>query len=220
MKIRSVQVAAVTALLAVLAGGALISGPASATSSTQIAKEKAAIKVYAKSMAQARAAYFAQVKPSRAAVAAVGKPAEVKRRATVAAGLATFNAAVRAAKAPSLAAQIAYRSAAAKSAAAPNDQTLRALAKSSLNALSKATAALKVDANVAAAKVAFAKVRAAAMAEFKATVAASVAKRNNVQVRAMAKFKAAKAKALAKLKVSLKAARAKPAKRPTKTQKK
>ena len=208
MNFGSIRVVATSILVGALASGALIAGPASATGSTQTVKEKAAIATYAKTMTRARLAYFAQVKPSRAAVVSIGQPAERKRRATVAASLATFNAAVRAAKAPSRAAQVAYRSAAAKSAAAPNDQTLRALAKSSLDALSKATAALKIDPNVAAARATFAKVRAVAMAKFRATIAVSVAKRSKAQVRASLRFKGTKMKALARLKIALKAARA------------
>ena len=203
-----IRVVATSILVGALASGALIAGPAAATGSTQTVKEKAAIAAYAKTMTRARLAYFAQVKPSRAAVVSIGKPAEIKRRAQVASGLATFRATVRVAKAPSLAAQAAYRSAATKSAASPSDSTLKAAAKSSLDALNKATAALKIDPNVAAARVTFAKIRASAMATFRATIAASVAKRNKAQVRAMAKFKATKKKALARLKIALKAARA------------
>ena len=165
-------------LVGALATSALVAGPAFATSSAQQAKEKAAIAVYAKTMSRARMAYFAQVKTTRAAVVSIGKPAEIKRRAQVASGLAAFNVAVRAAKAPSLAAEAAYRSAATNSAASPADASLKAAAKARLADLKSATAALKIDSKVVAARVTFAKVRAAAMAKFRARIAASVAKRN------------------------------------------
>ena len=208
MNFGSIRVVATSILVGALASGALIAGPAAATGSTQTVKEKAAIAAYAKTTTRARLAYFAQVKPSRAAVVSIGKPAELKRRAQVASGLATFKATVRLAKAPSLAAEAAYRSAAAKSAGSPGDSALKAVAKSSLNALNKATAALKIDPNVAAARATFAKVRAGAMAKFRATIAPSVAKRFKAQARASARFKATKVKALARLKIALKAARA------------
>lgn len=208
MNFGSIRVVATSILVGALASGALIAGPAAATGSTQTVKEKAAIAAYAKTMTRARLAYFAQVKPSRAAVVSIGKPAELKRRAQVASGLATFKATVRLAKAPSLAAEAAYRSAAAKSTGSPGDAALKVVAKSSLNALNKATAALKIDPNVAAARATFAKVRAGAMAKFRATIAASVAKRFKAQARASARFKATKMKALARLKIALKAARA------------
>ena len=208
MNFRSIRVAAASVLVGALASGALIAGPASATGSTQTVKEKAAIAVYAKTMARARLAYFAQVKPSRAAVVFIGKPAEIKRRAQVASGLATFTATARAAKAPALAAEAAYRSAAAKSAALPTDAALKAAVKARLADLNKATAALRINANVAAARATFAKVRAGAMAKFRATIAASVAKRFKAQARASARFKATRMKALARLKIALKAARA------------
>ena len=208
MNIKSIRVVVAAALLGVLAGVALISVPASAAGGTQSAKEKVAISAYSKTVALARAAYFAQVKPSRDAVRAIGKPAELRRRAAVAAGLAIFSAMVRVAKAPSLAAESAYRSAAAKSAASPGDTALKSATKARLADLNKATAALRNNPNVAAARLTFAKVRAMAMAKFKATISASVSKRSKAQVRAMAKFKATKTKALARLRIALKAARA------------
>ena len=208
MRIQATNLTTAVALVVVVALAAS-ANPASAATTAPSIKEKAAVAIYKKSLSQARAAYYAGVKPSRAAVIAIGKPAETKRRSTVAAALAAYLPVVRVAKAPTLAAQLAYRSAAAKAAANPTDLSLKAAVKSNLNALSKETAALKVNANVAAARVIFTKARVAAMTKFKETVAPAVAKRNTVQKAAFAKFKIAKAKALAKLKVDLKTARAK-----------
>lgn len=210
MRIRSIPVAVATVVVATLAAGIVISGPATAVTSSQAAKEKVAISLYAKAIRQARLAFLADVKPARHAVLVVGKKAELVRRAKVKVALHAFNSVAIRAKAPALAAEKSYRVAVAKLAANPGNATLKANVKASLRALTRATAALKVNSRVAAAQVAFKKARLAAMATFKSTLARSVKVRGQAQVRAMVKFKAAKTKALAQLKAAIKLALATP----------
>lgn len=205
MRFRATNLTTLMVLIATLLAATFASS-ASAATTTVTAKEKTAVAVYAKALAQARAAYFVAVKPSRAAVIAIGKPAENKRRLAVATALASYLTVVGTAKAPSLAAQLNYRNAAAKATANSTNLSLKTEVKATLDALSKATVALKGDANVAAARINFTQSRVRAMAGFKATVAATVSKRDAAQKTAFIKFKIAKVKALAQLKVALKAA--------------
>ena len=208
MRIRTNHAVSGLALVTILAAGTF-SNTASAATTPLTAKEKAAVVSYGKALSQARADYFVAVKPSRAAVVALGKPAELKRRTAVIAALMNYLTIVHAAKAPVLAAQLAYRNAASAAAAHPTNTSLKVEAKSKLGALNKASAALKVDRNVATARLTFSKSRIAAMSKFKATLSTVVAKRNAAQKSAFAKFKIAKANALAKFKAALKAAHSK-----------
>lgn len=201
----------------IVVSSALLAGPATASAPTS-AKEKIAIAAYAKSMAQIRATYLSTVRASRRAVVAAGKPAEVKRRAEVRAALIAFRAVAAAAKAPSLAAEKTYRVSVAKLRAKPGDLALKADVKASLLKLTQATAALKVDPNVATARAIFKKARTEAMARFRATLAPTVKVRAETKVRATAQFKAARAKALAVLKAAIKAIKTKSSKaKPKKT---
>ena len=195
-------------LIAVLVAGTF-SNSASAATATLNAKEKAAVAVYATALAKARSDYFVSVKPSEATVVAIGKPAEVKRRTAVIAALIHYMIVVHAAKAPVLAAELAYRDAASRSASNPTDLSLKSDAKSKLDTLNKASAALKVDRKISTARVTFSKARMVAMSKFKATLSTAVIKRNAAQKSAFAKFKIVKASALAKFKVALKAAHSK-----------
>ena len=208
MRIRTNHAVSGFALVTILAAGTF-SNSASAATTPLTAKEKAAVVSYAKALSQARADYFLAVKPSRAAVVTLGKPAELKRRTAVIAALMNYLTIVHAAKAPVLAAQLAYRNAASAAAANPTNLSLKAEAKLKLSALNKASAALKVDRNIATARLTFSKSRIAAMSKFKATLSTVVAKRNAAQKSAFAKFKIAKANALAKFKAALKAAHSK-----------
>ncbi len=191
-------------LVAVLMSMPLLS--ASATTATQTAKGKIANAAYAKAIAKAKADFRLAIKPSRIAVIAVGKPAEQVRRAKVKVALAAFNSVVVTEKAPSFAAEKAYKSVILKLVADPNNATLKVQAKAALLSLKNATAALKVDAKIKVARTVFAKVRAKAMAAFKATIAKAVKARHLVQVREIAKFKVKKTKAQIALKAALKAA--------------
>jgi hypothetical protein len=210
MRIRSIPVAVATVLVATLAAGVVISGPATAVTSSQAAKEKVAVSLYAKAIKQARLAFLADIKPARHAVLVVGKKAELVRRAKVKVALSAFNSVATRAKAPALAAEKSYRVAVAKLAANPGNASLKANVKSSLRTLTRVAAALKVNYRIAAAQVAFKKARLSAMATFKSTLARSVKVRSQTQVRAMVKFKAAKIRALAQLKAAIKLALATP----------
>ena len=191
-------------LVAVLMSLPLLS--ASATTITQTAKIKIANAAYAKTIAKAKADFRLAIKPSRDAVVAVGKPAERVRRAKVKVALAAFNAVVVTAKAPSIAAEKAYKAVILKLVADPKNANLKVQSKAALLSLKNATAALKVDAKVKVARTTFAQVRIKAMAAFKATIAKVVKTRHLVQVREIARFKVKKAKAQVALKAALKAA--------------
>lgn len=191
-------------LVAVLMSLPLVS--ASATTATQTAKVKIANAAYAKTIAKAKADFRLAIRPSRNAVIAVGKPAERIRRAKVKIALATFKSVVVTEKAPSLAAEKAYKAVILKLVADPNNASLKVQSKAALLSLKNATAALKVDAKIKVARIAFAKERTKAMAAFKATIAKAVKVRHLVQVREIAKFKVKKTKAQITLKVALKAA--------------
>jgi hypothetical protein len=210
MRIRSIPVAVATVLVATLAAGVMISGPASAVTSSQAAKEKVAVSLYAKAIKQARLAFLAEVKPARHAVLVVGKKSELVRRTKVKVALRAFNSVAIRAKAPVLAAEKSYRVAVTKLAANPGNASLKANVKASLLTVTRAAAALKVNSRIAAAQVAFKKARLAAMATFKSTLARSVKVRGQAQARAMLKFKAAKIKALSNLKAAIKLALASP----------
>ncbi len=181
-------------------------GSAFATTAAQSTKVKAANSGYAKTIAKARADFQLALKPSRDAVVATGKPAELVRREKVKVALAAFKTVVARAKAPSLAAEKSYKAAILKLVASPKSTTLRADSKAALAALTLAVATLKTDQNVAAARTVFAKARVQAMVEFKATIAKAVKQRHAVQVRELAKFNATKTKATVTLKAALKAA--------------
>jgi hypothetical protein len=208
MRIRTKRVITGVSLIGVLIAGTF-SNSASAATATLNAKEKAAVAVYAKALSKARSDYFVSVKPSQATVVAIGKPAETKRRTAVIAALIHYMIVVHSAKAPVLAAELAYRNAASMSASSPTNLSLKNEAKSKLDALNKASAALKVDRNIATARVSFSKARMVAMSKFKATLSTAVIKRNAAQKSAFAKFKIDKSNALAKFKVALKAAHSK-----------
>lgn len=188
----------------------------SASAAVDSAKVKAANAAFAKTMAKAKVSFQLAIKPSRDAVVAVGKPAELVRREKVKVALAAFTSVVAAAKAPSLAAEKVYKAAILKLVANPNNATLKADSKAALRVLTQATAALKVDQSVAVARAAFAKARLQAMTDFKLTIAKAVNERRAVQVKEIAKFNATKAKATATLKVALKAAQMGTAKKPVK----
>lgn len=191
-------------LVAVLMSLPLLS--ASATTITQTAKIKIANAAYAKTIAKAKADFRLAIKPSRDAVVAVGKPAERVRRAKVKVALAAFNSVVVTAKAPSIAAEKAYKAVILKLVADPKNANLKVQSKAALLSLKNATAALKVDAKIKVARTVFAKVRTKAMAAFKATIAKAVKARHLVQVREIAKFKVKKTKAQINLKAAIKAA--------------
>ena len=194
---------------AVILAGVLMSMPlisASATTVTQSAKIKIANAAYATTIAKAKADFQLAIKPSRNAVVAIGKPAERVRRAKVKVGLAAFNSVIVAEKAPSIAAEKAYKAVILKLVADPNNANLKVQSKAALLSLKNATAALKVDAKVKVARTTFAQVRIKAMAAFKATIAKVVKTRHLVQVREIARFKVKKAKAQVALKAALKAA--------------
>ena len=194
---------------AVILAGVLMSMPlisASATTVTQSAKIKIANAAYATAIAKAKADFQLAIKPSRDAVVAVGKPAERVRRAKVKAALAAFNSVVVTEKAPSIAAEKAYKAVILKLVGDRNNASLKVQSKAALLSLKNATAALKVDAKIKVARVAFAKERNKAMAAFKATIAKVVKARHLVQVREIAKFKVKKVKAQITLKAAIKAA--------------
>ena len=194
---------------AVMLVGVMMSIPllsASATTVTQTEKIKVANETYAKTIARAKADFALSIKPSRNAVIAVGKPAEKARRAKVKVALASFNSVVATEKAPSIAAEKAYKAVILKLVADPKNVALKAQAKAALLTLKNATAALKVDAKINAARIAFAKARAKAMAAFKARIAKPVKTRHLIQVREVARFNARKAKAEITLKAAIKAA--------------
>ncbi len=181
----------------------------SASSPALTQKEKAAVSAYAKALSQARTNYFLAVKPTRAAVIELGKPAELKRRRAEIAALINYLEVVRKAKAPVFAAQAAYRIAALKSSANPTDLSLRTDAKSKIDSLNRASAALKEDRNIAAARILFAKARISAMTKFQATLSVVLAKRTAAEKLAFNKFKVAQAIAMVKFKAALKAAHSK-----------
>ena len=204
MKSRARESTTAVILVGVLMSMPLIS--ASATTVTQSAKIKIANAAYAKTIAKAKADFQLAIKPSRDAVVAVGKPAERVRRAKVKVALAAFNSVVVAEKAPSIAAEKAYKAVILKLVADPTNANLKVSSKAALLSLKNATAALKVDAKVKVARTTFAEVRIKAMAAFKATIAKVVKTRHLVQVREIAKFKVKKAKAQITLKAAIKAA--------------
>jgi hypothetical protein len=191
-------------LTGVLLGVPLIS--ASAATVTQTAKIKVAVAAYARTIAKERANFQMAVKPSRDAVVAIGKPAERVRRAKVKVALATFNQVVVTEKAPSIAAEKSYKAVILKLVTDPKNATLKLQAKTALLSLKNATSALKVDAKVRFARIAFARARTHAMAAFKATIAQAVHIRHVILVQEIAKFKAGKAKGQITLKAAIKAA--------------
>lgn len=207
MEIKSIQVAMATVLVGVVASGLLISGSASAAVTSQSVAENAAYAAYANTMAKAKIDFLAVLKPSRAAALAAGARAEFVRRSRVKTALVAFNSVVLVAKAPSLADEKSYKVVVTKLAASPTNTSLKAAAKTSLLTLTTATAALKADSRVAVARVAFAKARTSAMAEFKSAVAITVQARAAMQARATSRYKVVKARALANLQVALKAAK-------------
>ena len=203
MGIRFNHLATGVALFGVLVAG-IFANSADAANANLTTKEKAVIAVYAKAISKARSDYFAAVGPSRTAVDVLGNPAETKRRTAVIAALITYMTVVHTEKAPVLAAELAYRNAASRSASNPTDVSLRADTKSKLDTLNKASASLKVDRIIATARATFSKSRITALAKFKSTLAVVVAKRNSAEKNAFAKFKVAKANALTKFKAALK----------------
>lgn len=205
MRNKALNLLTLSAISAVLAAS-ILGSSASATAVVLSPKEKAAVTAYATALSQARANYFLAVKPSRAAVIAIGKPAELRRRTAVIAALINFLEVVHKAKAPVFAAQAAYRIAASKASKNPTDSSLQADAKSKLDILNKASAALKTDRNIAAARIVFSKARIGALAKFQRTLAGAVAKRTAAEKSAFYKFKLAKARAMVKFKAALKAA--------------
>lgn len=202
-------------ILATVVAGLLATGVGSSAAATNAQKSKkikvnasaqiAAKAAYKQAIDKARADFIAAVKPSRDAVVAVGKPAETVRRAKVSAALKAYTSVATAAKAPSLAAEVAYKKALAALVANPNDATLKANFKTALATLTSATAALKLDATVADARVVFHRTRLAAMTEFKATIASAVKARTDAQTQALVRYRTAKQTASANLKVALKA---------------
>lgn len=202
MERKSVKAALVTLLISTLVGGFVSASSASAAPITA-AQANAQ---YTASIAAAKASFLAAIRPSRAIMIDKGKRAETARRNTVKRGLITFNAVVAAEKAPSLAAEKAYKASVAKSAASPTDLSLKTAVKTNLAALTKATAALSADANIAAGRIAFAKVRTSAMVTFKASLEISAAQRARTLERASLRYKADKARALVTLHAALKKA--------------
>ena len=193
-------------LIAALMLTLFLGEPASASAPPNT-KEKAAIASYVNTMAQARIAYLATMRSSRKEVLNVGKAAEKIRRASVHSALFALTLVLIKAQAPSLAAERSYRKAIAKLKAHPGDATLRADVKASLHVLTQATAALKMDQNVAVARAVFNKARLAALDEFKSTVSRAIKARSETGVQAAEKFRATKAKAVSDLKASLKIAK-------------
>ena len=193
----------------VIVAGVLMSVPlisASATTITQATKIKVANAAYAKTIAKAKADFKLAIQPSYHAVVAVGKPAEQVRRAKVKVAFVVFNSVVVTEKAPSIAAEKAYKAVILKLVADPNNAQLKLQVRAALLSLKNATAALKVDAKIKAARTAFAQLRTRAMLAFKATIFKAVSARHLVQVREIAKFKVKKAKAQTTLNAAIKAA--------------
>jgi len=197
--------------VAVALAGVMMSLPlssASAITVNQAAKIKLANAAYAKVMAKAKADFKAAIKPSYLAVRAVGKPAEQVRRAKVKTAFAAFNLVVVKEKAPSIAAEKAYKVLILKLVADRTNAQLKLQAKAALLALQSATAALKVDAKIKLARTDFGKQRVKAMVAFRTTILKAVIARQEVQVHEIAKFNAKKLKAQVALKAAIKTAMA------------
>ena len=198
-------------LTVVALAGVMMSLPlssASAITATQATKIKLANAVYAKVIAKAKTDFKVAIKPSYDAVLAVGKPAERARRIKVKTALAAFNLVVVKEKAPSIAAEKAYKVLILKLVADRTNTQLKLQAKAALLTLTSATAALKVDAKIKAARVAFGKQRVKAMVVFRTTILKALIARREVLVREIANFKAKKIKAQAALKAAIKVAMA------------
>lgn len=201
------------ALTAVVLAGALVILPLSSSfgstlTATQAMKIKLANANYAKVIAKAKADFKVAIKPSYDAVLAVGKPAEQVRRGKVKVALTAFTSVVIKEKAPSIAAEKAYKVAILKLVADRTNAQLKLQTKAALLTLTKATAALKVDAKIKAARVTFEKQRAKAMVAFKSTILRAVIARQEVQVREIAKYNAKKVKAQIALKTAIRVAMA------------
>jgi len=184
----------------------LTSASASIMTATQVSKIKVANMVYAKTMAKAKLDFRVAIKPSYDTVLAVGKPAEIVRRAKVKMALASFNSIVAVEKAPSIMAEKAYKVAILKLVADPKNVQLKEKSKTALSSLKTATAALKVDAKVKMARIVFEKARIKAMMTFKSVTLKAVKARQKVQTREIAKFNIKKIKAQSTLKATIKMA--------------
>ena len=206
MKFNARSTLTVVALVGVMMSLPLSS--ASAITATQATKIKLANAVYAKVIAKAKTDFKVAIKPSYDAVLAVGKPAERARRAKVKTALAAFNLVVVKEKAPSIAAEKAYKVLILKLVADRTNTQLKLQAKAALLTLTSATAALKVDAKIKAARVVFGKQRAIAMVAFRTTILKALIVRREVLVREIVKFKAKKIRAQAALKAAIKVAMA------------
>jgi len=196
---------------AVALAGAMMSLPlssASAITANQAAKIKLANAAYTKVMAKAKADFKVAIKPSYFVVLAVGKPAEQVRRAAVKSALAAFNLMVVREKAPSIAAEKAYKVLILKLVADRTNAQLVLQVKAALLALKSATATLQVDAKIMVARTAFGKQRAKAMTAFRTTILKAIIARQEVQVHEIAKFNARKLKAQVTLKAAIKVAMA------------
>lgn len=201
------------ALTVVVLVGALMSLPqassfGSTITATQAAKIKLANAAYAKVITKAKADFKVAIKPSYDAILAVGKPAERVRRLKVKAALVAFTSMVNKEKAPSIAAEKAYKVAILKLVADRTNAQLKLQAKAALLALTKATAALKVDVRIKAARLTFEKQRVKAMEAFKTTILKAVISRQKVQLREIVKFNTKQVKAQITLKAAIKAAMA------------
>ena len=201
------------ALTVVVLVGALMSLPqassfGSTITATQAAKIKLANAAYAKVITKAKADFKVAIKPSYDAILAVGKPAERVRRLKVKAALVAFTSMVNKEKAPSIAAEKAYKVAILKLVADRTNAQLKLQAKAALLALTKATAALKVDVKIKAARLTFEKQRVKAMEAFKTTILKAVISRQKVQLREIVKFNTKQVKAQITLKAAIKAAMA------------
>lgn len=212
MQSKPIRIAIATVLIGAFAIG--LSSTASAAVNTQTTAEIAANAAFANALAAAKAGFLNSVQPSRKRAVAVGLRAEAARRSSMKSALAAFDAVVKAEKAATLANEKSYKAAVAKLAATPANLlatstgvSLKASVKTSLVALTNSSVALKSDAKIATARVAFAKARVTAMAKFKSAVAIATKERAVVQVRATAKYKALKVKALVNLQVALKVAK-------------
>jgi len=184
----------------------LTSASASIMTATQVSKIKAANMVYAKTITKAKLDFKVAIKPSYDAVLAVGKPADLVRRAKVKTALASFNAIISVEKTPSIMAEKAYKVVILKLVKDPANVQLKEQSKTALLSIKTATALLKVDAKVKMARLVFEKARIKAMMTFKLVTLKAVKARQKVQTIEIAKFNIKKIKAQSTLKATIKMA--------------
>lgn len=195
-----------TILFGTMAIFPLTSASASIMTATQASKIKVANMVYAKTITKAKLDFRVAIKPSYDAVLAVGKPADLVRRAKVRTALVSFNSIVAVEKAPSIMAEKAYKVIILKLVKDPANVQLKEQSKTALLSLKATTALLKVDAKVKMARLVFEKARIKAMMTFKLVTLKAVKARQKVQTIEIAKFNIKKIKAQSTLKATIKMA--------------